>query len=220
MRDSNKPPRIAAHLVNAPALPGQRDRAGDMIEQTGGAPRVALIVGSAGDLARKADGAVGQFAQAIAPGLRHIGAVVEPGVQIGGERRIGAVAADRALQRIDRDDIAGAFPDRAEMGVAQQPRGGEFLDVADAAAHLQRIAADLAGVAGGAEFQGRRQDAQQRRGVLAAGLGAVERVRGEEAHRQRLLGGSMIFINCRRASGRSMMRWPNTTRFFATVIAS
>ena len=109
-------------------------------------------------------------------------------MQIGGERRFGAMAADRALQRIDRDDVAGAFPDRAEMRVAQQPRGGEFLDVADAAAHLQRIAADLAGIAGGAEFQRRRQDAQQRRRVLAAGLGAVERIGGEEAHRQRLLG--------------------------------
>ena len=31
---------------------------------------------------------------------------------------------------------------------------------------------------------------------------------------------SMIFINCRRASGRSTMRWPNTTRFCATVMAS
>ena len=40
-------------------------------------------------------------------------------MQIGGERCIGAVAADRALQRIDRDDVAGAFPDRAEMRVAQ-----------------------------------------------------------------------------------------------------
>ena len=109
-------------------------------------------------------------------------------MQIGRERAVGAMAADRALQRIDRHDIAGAFPDRAEMGVAQQPRGGEFLDVADAAAHLQRIAADFSGVAGGAEFQGRRQDAQQRRRVLAAGLGAVERVGGEKTHRQRLLG--------------------------------
>ena len=142
-----------------------------------------------GHLARKADGAVGEIAQTIAPGLRHIGAVVEPGMQIGGKRGIGAMAADRALQRIERDDVAGAFPDRTEMGVAQQPRGGEFLDIADAAAHLQRVAADLAGIAGGAEFQGRRQDAQQRRGVLAAGLGAVERVGGEETHRQRLLGG-------------------------------
>ena len=183
-----QPPGIAAHLVDAAAFPGQRHCACDMIEQAGGAPRVGLVVGPAGDLARKADGAVGEIAQAIAPGLRHVGAVVEAGMQIGGKRRVGAVAADRALQRIDRDDVAGAFPDRAEMRVAQQSRGGEFLDVADAAAHLQRIAADLSGIAGGAEFQRRRQDAQQRRGVLAAGLGAVERIGGEETHRQRLLG--------------------------------
>jgi hypothetical protein len=104
-------------------------------------------------------------------------------------RGIGAVAADRPLERIEGHDVAGAFPDRAEMGVAQQPRGGEFLDVTDAAAHLQRVTTDLARIAGGAEFQRRRQNTQQRRGVLAAGLGAVERVRGEKAHRQRLLGG-------------------------------
>ena len=183
-----QPPRIAAHLVNPPAFPGQRHRAGDMIQQTGRAPGIALIVGFGGDLPRKADGAIGEIAETLAPGLRHIGAVVQAGVQIGGERGIGAVAADRALQRIDRDDVAGAFPDRTEMRVAQQPRGGEFLDVTDAAAHLQRIAADLAGVAGGAEFQGRRQDAQQRRRILAAGLGTIQRIGGEETHRQRLLG--------------------------------
>src|SRR5260370_30830199 len=68
------------------------------------------------------------------------------------------MAADRPLQRVQRDDVAGALPDRAEMGVAQQPAGREFLDVADAAAHLQRIAADLARIAGGAEFQGRRSE--------------------------------------------------------------
>ena len=75
------------------------------------------------------------------------------------------------------------------MGVAQQPRRGEFLDVADAAAHLQRIAADLARVAGRTEFQSRRQDAQQRGGVLAAGLATVERIGGDKTHRQRLFGG-------------------------------
>ena len=109
-------------------------------------------------------------------------------MQIGGKRGIGAMAADRALQRIECDDVAGAFPDRAKMGVAQQARSGEFLDIADAATHLQRVAADLAGIAGGAEFQGRRQNAQQRGGILAARLGTVERVGGEETHRQRLLG--------------------------------
>ena len=68
------------------------------------------------------------------------------------------MAADRPLHGVDRNNIAGAFPDRAEMRVAQQPRGGEFLDVADAAAHLQRIAADLARIARGAEFQRRGQN--------------------------------------------------------------
>ena len=98
------------------------------------------------------------------------------------------MAADRPLHGVDRNNIAGAFPDRAEMRVAQQPRGGEFLDVADAAAHLQRIAADFSCIAGRAEFQGRGQDAQQRRGILAAGFGAVERIGGQKTHRQRLLG--------------------------------
>src|SRR6266404_6636664 len=118
-----QPPGIAAHLVDAAAFPSQRYRTGDMIQQAGGAPRVGLVFDPAGDVARKATGALGQIAQTIAPSLRHIGAVVEAGVQIGGESSVGTVAADRAFQRIDRDDIAGAFPDRAEMGVAQQPGG-------------------------------------------------------------------------------------------------
>ena len=106
----------------------------------------------AGDLAGEANRAIGKTAQTVAPSLRHIGAVVEPGVQIRRKCCLGAVAADRAPQRIQRDDIAGAFPDRAEMGVAQQPGSGELLDVTDAAAHLQGVAANLARVAGGAEF--------------------------------------------------------------------
>ena len=66
--------------------------------------------------------------------------------------------------------------------------GRKFLDVADAAAHLQRVAADFSRIARRAEFQGRRQNPQQRRRILAAGLGAIERVGGEKTHRQRLLG--------------------------------
>src|SRR4051794_22621199 len=100
--------------MDAPALPSQRHGAGNMIQQAGGAPRVALIV-LARDLARKADGAIAQLAQTVAPGLRHIGAVVEAGVQVSGECRFRTVAADRALQRVDSDDVAGAFPDRTEM---------------------------------------------------------------------------------------------------------
>ena len=54
-----------------------------MIQQAGDAPRLGLIVRARGDLAGKTDGAVGETAQAVAPSLRHIRAVVETGVQIG-----------------------------------------------------------------------------------------------------------------------------------------
>src|SRR5215470_5178300 len=46
--------RIAAHLVDAAAFPGKGYRAGDMIEQAGGAPRVAFIVHLACHFAREA----------------------------------------------------------------------------------------------------------------------------------------------------------------------
>ena len=124
----------------------------------------------------------------MAPGDRHVGRIIQPRMQIGRQRIVRAMPADRARQRIDGDDVAGAFPDRTEMRIAQQPRGREFLNVADAAAHLQRIAADLAGIAGRAEFQGRRQDAQQRRCILAARLGTIERIGREETKREPLLG--------------------------------
>jgi hypothetical protein len=121
--------------------------------------------------------------QFVAPGLRYLGAVIKPRMQICGKRGFRAVTADGAPQCVQRDDVAGAFPDRAEMGVTQQPRGRELLDIAGAAAHLERVAADFPRIARRAEFQGRRQDAQQRRRILAAGLGTVERICGEEAHR-------------------------------------
>ena len=91
------------------------------------------------------------------------------------------MAADGARDRVERDDVAGAFPDRAEMGVAQQPRRRELLDVADPAAHLERIAAHFPCIARGTEFQDGRENTRQRRAILAAGFGAVERVGGHEA---------------------------------------
>src|SRR5436305_12453231 len=100
-----------------------------MIEQAGSMPRLGFVVGSASHFARKTYRAIGETAQAIAPGLRHGGAVVEPCMQIGRERALRAMTADGALERIERDDVAGAFPDRAKMGIAQQSAGGEFLDV-------------------------------------------------------------------------------------------
>ena len=98
-----KPAGIAAHLVDAPGLPRQRYRTGIVIEQAGGASRLGFVVGAPGHFAGEADGAIGEFAQAIAPNLRHVGAVVEPGMQVGGQCRIGTVAADRALEGIEGD---------------------------------------------------------------------------------------------------------------------
>jgi len=212
---------IAAHLVDAAAFPGKRYRACNMIKQAGRTSRLGLVLGARRDLAREADRAIDKAAQPVAPGLRHMGTVVEPGMQVGGKRGFRTVAADRALHCVERDNVACAFPDRAEMRVAQQARGREFLDVADAAAHLQGVAADFSSIARGTEFQRRCQDTQQ--GRAASWLPAS--ARSERIGRQKLIDSacsvaSMIFINCRRPSGRSTMRLPNTTRFFATVIAS
>src|SRR5690242_10004126 len=89
-----QPPGVTAHGVDAMALRGEHDRACGMIEQAGGAPRLGLIVGARGDLPRKADGAVDESAQAVAPGDRYGSAVVEPGMQVGAERAVRAMAAD------------------------------------------------------------------------------------------------------------------------------
>src|SRR5690242_18950926 len=109
---------VATHVMDARGLPGERHRACDMIEQAGGAPRLNLLIAAASDLARKGNRTVGDFVQVIAPALRHSGAVIKARVQVGTDRRIGAMASDRPAQRIDSHDVAGALPDRAEMRIA------------------------------------------------------------------------------------------------------
>ncbi len=64
--------------------------------------------------------------------------------------------ADRAADDIKRVDVAGAFPEHADMRVADQPRVHPFLDVAVAAAHLHGAGRHRNVVAAGAEFQQRR----------------------------------------------------------------
>src|SRR5579883_858095 len=121
-----------------------------MIKQAGGAPRITFIVGARGNLAGKTDSTIDQPTQPVAKCRRYGRTLVYSRMQVGGERGIRAVAADRAGQRIDRDDVAGTFPDRSKMRIPQQSGGGEFLDIADAAAHLHRIAAGLASISRGA----------------------------------------------------------------------
>ena len=101
--------------------------------------------------------------------------------------------ADGALDHVERVDVGGAFPQRADLRIAHQTGGHPFLDVADAAAHLERLARHRDVVAAGAEFVDGRQDAQQVGRVLVALLatitfGAAHRVGRKGEHRQRLLG--------------------------------
>ncbi len=74
------------------------------------------------------------------------------------------------------------------MAVAQQAGVRELLDIAAAAPHLHRVAGDAPGVAAGAELDQRRQDAQQGVGAVVAGVGAAQRLGGQEHHAARLLG--------------------------------
>ena len=116
---------------------------------------------------------------------------VDQPAQVVAQRRQGVVTLDRA-QHVERDDVAGAFPDRAEVGVTHQPGVAPFLDVAAAAAHLHRVAGDLAGVAAGAELDQRRQDAHQSVGSAigaADGVRLAQRLGGLQQHGARLLGG-------------------------------
>src|SRR3954447_24129857 len=62
-----QPSRIATHVVNAMCLPGERDGAGNMIEQAGGTARIGLIVGLSRDLACEADRAIGESVKPVAP---------------------------------------------------------------------------------------------------------------------------------------------------------
>ena len=73
---------VYAKQKNVPA--GMEDEAGDIWTWTAIDAETKLVpswmIGTRGYITGKADGAVGQIAQTIAPGLRHVGAVVEAGV--------------------------------------------------------------------------------------------------------------------------------------------
>src|SRR3546814_10917001 len=73
------------------------------------------------------------------------------------------VLGHRAADPVDGVDVAGTFPQHAEMRVADEARVHPVLDVAVAAAHLHRGGGDADVVAAGAELEQRRQDAQQLR---------------------------------------------------------
>ena len=111
-----------------------------------------------------------------------------------------------------------SLPDAAQMRVAQQARVGPFLDVAAAAAHLHGVARDVARIAAGAEFEQRREDAQQR---LRLGHRRRRRVRRRFAVWNTMDASpartrTSILMSCRRISGSSISCLPKATRFRAT----
>jgi len=63
-----------------------------------------------------------------------------------------AALADGAGDDVERVDVAGAFPEHADMGVTNQPRLHPFLDVAVAAADFHGTGRHRNVVAAGAEF--------------------------------------------------------------------
>ena len=150
-----QPARIAAHVVDTVRLPGERNGAGDVIEQAGGTTGVGLVL----DL--PATSRAKPTARSTRPRRLSRQACGTEALSSSRACRSAdsadfrAVAANRAAERIDSDDVAGAFPDGAEMRIAQQPWRGKFLDVANAAAHLERIATDFSRITGRAKFEGR-----------------------------------------------------------------
>ncbi len=93
-----------------------------------------------------------------------------------------AFALDRT-QDVLRDDVAGAFPDRTQVGITHQPGVGPLLDIAGATAHLHRVAGGFAGIAAGAELEQGREDADAASCSLITGIGGFECARCGEGHR-------------------------------------
>ena len=103
-----------------------------------------------------------------------------------------AFAPDCA-QHVLRDDIAGAFPNRAEVCIARQARIRPFFDVAGAAAHFHRVAGGAPRITAGAELEQWREDANALlRGELLSRIASVGRLqcaRGGKHDRTRRFGG-------------------------------
>ena len=178
----------APRRSGAPGLPGHGDRGGAVVQRRGHLPRLRLAALAAAGHRRGAFGHLLQRTLEHRPGLRVQRRFGKQGAQVRGQRAQGVVAADGA-QHVERNDVAGAFPDRAQHRVAHAPRVAPFLDVAAAAAHFHRVGADLARVAAGAELDQRREDAHQRIGPRVARVGPAQRFRRLQHHRARLLGG-------------------------------
>ena len=99
------------------------------------------------------------------------------------------VFAHDGAHHVQRHDVAGAFPDRAQVRVAHDARVAPLFDVTAAATHFHGITGDLARIAAGAELDQRREQAGQCVGAFFAGIAAAQGLCRLEHHGARLLGG-------------------------------
>ena len=84
----------------------------------------------------------------------------EPGIQV------------RTQQRVERQHVGGALPDRQDVGVAQQRGESRVLDVACAAEALDDFAHDADGLLAGDELRERRDEPEER-ALLVVDLAAL-----------------------------------------------
>ena len=94
--------------------------------------------------------------------------------------------APDGAHHVQRDDVAGALPDRTQMRVAHQARIGPFFYVAAAAAHFHGVAGGASRVAAGAEFDQGGEDAHAAARLLVALIRAGEFDRSQHEHAARL----------------------------------
>src|SRR5258706_12203182 len=111
---------------------------------------------------------------------RECGGTADPGTQRLAERTLGRhrfecgpeclerrLAPDRAHD-VEGDDVRSAFPDRAEVRVANEARVRPLLDVTAATAHFHRVAGNTSCVAARAKLEERREDPQPATGPVVA----------------------------------------------------
>ena len=126
-----------------------------MIEAAGHLSCTLFQRGLGGDALRDRERPVKRKAQAIAKSRRNQRGLIQQFPERDLKGAVGVALADRAGDDIERVDVAGTFPEHADMGVADQPRIHPFLDVAVAAAHFHGAGRYRNVVAAGAEFQQR-----------------------------------------------------------------
>ncbi len=143
------PPRIGPRLG---CLPNHQDRARDVIEAACHLPRARFEGGVGGDPLGERKRPVKRKAQAVPKCRRDQRGLIQQFLELGLKSAVGAALADGAGDDIERVDVAGAFPEHADMRIADQSRMHPFLDVAVAAANFHGAGRHRNVVAAGAEF--------------------------------------------------------------------